>query len=120
MNAVITHLPPLLLAACVALTVLCIGVLIWCALPRTRTQRDADIERQIKTLRDGADHAVATRPRVRAHSAKADHFGAATNMVKPKSCGAGLCRHQADCSDHYCPGRLSASLTGTEARHARH
>jgi len=32
-----------------------------------------------------------------------------------------MCRHQADCSDTYCPGRLSASLAGTqEQRHARH
>jgi hypothetical protein len=40
---------------------------------------------------------------------------------KPKACGGGMCHHRADCSDTYCPGRISASLAGTqEHRHARH
>jgi hypothetical protein len=34
------------------------------------------------------------------------------NASKPKPCGGGQCRHRADCADRYCPGRLSASLTG--------
>ena len=64
MNTLITTLPPILLAFVTLLALLAIGVLIWAALPR-RTRRDADIERQIATLRRHADHAVATRPRVR-------------------------------------------------------
>lgn len=120
MNAIIANLPPVLLAACVALTVLCIGVLIWCALPRTRAQRDADIERQIKSLRDGADHAVQTRPRVRAGRTTVNNQIPPFRPAPPKACGGVLCHHQADCSDHYCPGRLSASLTGTKASHAHH
>ena len=43
----------------------------------------------------------------------------ASKAEKPKACGGGQCRHRADCADTYCPGRLSASLTGTKARHAR-
>jgi hypothetical protein len=27
---------------------------------------------------------------------------------------SGLCRHRADCSDHHCPGRLAANLSGTD------
>ena len=98
----------------VLLAVVLIGFLIQCVLPSPRSSRqcDADIERQIKTLRQGADHAVARRPRVRAGGVKPDQSGAVTKMAKPKACGGGLCRHRADCSDHYCPGRLSASLTG--------
>ena len=64
MTTLITTLPPILLAFVTLLALLAIGVLIWAALPR-RTRRDADIERQIATLRRHADHAVATRPRVR-------------------------------------------------------
>ena len=125
MTTLITHLPPLLLAACVVLAVVSIGVLIWCALPRNTAsrRRDADIERQIATLRQGADHAVAKRPRVRANGCASTpgHLKAAPKAEKPKACGGGQCRHRADCSDHYCPGRLSATLsTGTEARHDRH
>jgi hypothetical protein len=55
---------------------------------------------------------------------EADDFAAEwfepVKAEKPKACGGGQCRHRADCADHYCPGRLSASLTGTEARHAHH
>ena len=122
MNALITTLPPILLAFVTLLALLAIGVLIWAALPR-RTRRDADIERQIATLRRHADHAVATRPRVRANgcSATPGHIKAAppANASKPKSCGGGMCRHRGDCSDTYCPGRLSASLSGSD-HHAHH
>ena len=56
------------IAAAVVILVLCaIGLGIWITLPRSR---DDDIDRQIATLRDGADHSVQTRPRVRAHSSK--------------------------------------------------
>ena len=124
MTTLITTLPPILLAFVTLLALLAIGVLIWAALPR-RTRRDADIERQIATLRRHADHAVATRPRVRANGCHAapGHIKAAppANAAKPKACGGGQCRHRADCSDTYCPGRLSASLAGTpKARHAHH
>ena len=64
MTTLITTLPPILLAFVTLLALLAIGVLIWAALPR-RDRRNADIERQIATLRRHADHAVATRPRVR-------------------------------------------------------
>ena len=102
----------------VLLAVVLIGFLIQCVLPSPRSSRqcDADIERQIATLRNQADRAVARRPRVRANGCAATpgHIKAAptANASKPKACGGGLCRHRADCSDHYCPGRLSASLTG--------
>jgi len=112
---------PYLAALVVALIIAAIGVLIWAALPR-RTRRDADIERQIATLRRHADHAVATRPRVRAngcHAAPGHIKAAPANASKPKACGGGQCRHRSDCSDHYCPGRLSAGLTGSD-HHARH
>ena len=121
MNTLITTLPPVLLAFVTLLALLAIGVLIWSMLPR-RTARDADIERQIASLRRHADHAVATRPRVRANGCHATpgHIKAApTNASKPKACGGGQCRHRSDCSDHYCPGRLSASLSGSD-HHARH
>ena len=122
MNALITTLPPILLAFVTLLALLAIGVLIWAALP-PRTSRDADIERQIATLRRHADHAVATRPRVRANGCHAapGHIKAAppANAAKPKACGGGQCRHRADCSDTYCPGRLSASLSGSD-HHAHH
>ena len=163
MTTLITTLPPILLAFVTLLALLAIGVLIWAALPR-RTRRDADIERQIATLRRHADHAVATRPRVRrvakpwvsllrikrlfavreakkliryspdvraawrrsrrasaALGKTIQEYERAARVVKPKACGGGLCRHRADCSDTYCPGRLSASLSGHEAhRHASH
>ena len=107
-------------ALVVLLVIAAIGVLIWAALPR---RKDADIERQIATLRRHADHAVQTRPRVRANGCHATpgHLKAAPKADKPKACGGGMCHHRADCSDTYCPGRLSASLAGTqEQRHARH
>ena len=116
MTTLITTLAPILLAFVTLVALLAIGVLIWAALPR-RDRRTADIERQIATLRKHADHAVATRPRVRANTCHAmpGHIKAAppANASKQKACGGGLCRHRADCSDHYCPGRLSANLTGT-------
>lgn len=102
---------PWLAALVVALVIVSIGMLIWLALPEPRKGKpNADIERQIKTLRQGADHAVQHRPRVRATSIP--------SATLPKPCGGGLCRHRADCADHHCPGRLAASLTGTEHRHA--
>ena len=107
-------------ALVVLLVIAAIGVLIWAALPR---RKDADIERQIATLRRHADHAVQTRPRVRANGCASTpgHLKAAPKADKPKACGGGMCHHRADCSDTYCPGRLSASLAGTqEQRHARH
>jgi len=113
MNTLITTLPPILLAFVTLLALLALGVLIWSVLPR-RNARDADIERQIATLRRHADHAVATRPRVRAngYAGQAGHIKAAPKADKPKACGGGMCRHRADCSDHHCPGRLAANLSG--------
>jgi len=107
-------------ALVVLLVIAAIGVLIWAALPR---RKDADIERQIASLRHKADHAVQTRPRVRANGCASTpgHLKAAPKADKPKACGGGICHHRADCSDTYCPGRLSASLAGTqEQRHAHH
>ena len=111
---------PYIAALVVLLVIVSIGVLIWACLPER--DRNSDIERQIATLRKGADHAVATRPRVRAngYAGQAGHIKAAPKADKPKACGGGMCRHRADCSDHHCPGRLSSTLTGTEARHAHH
>ena len=111
---------PYIAALVVLLVIVSIGVLIWACLPER--DRNSDIDRQIATLRRHADHAVATRPRVRANGCAATpgHIKAAPGH-KPKACGGGMCRHRADCSDTYCPGRLSASLSGTEARrHASH
>lgn len=124
MNTLITTLPDIMMAFFVLVSIIAIGVLIWRVLPR-RTARDADIERQIASLRRHADQDVATRPRVRANGCHSlpGHIKAAppANASKPKACGGGQCRHRADCSDTYCPGRLSASLSGTEARrHASH
>jgi len=105
-------------ALVVLLVIAAIGVLIWAALPR---RKDADIERQIASLRHKADHAVQTRPRVRANGCASTpgHLKAAPKADKPKACGGGMCHHRADCSDTYCPGRISASLAGTqEHRHA--
>ena len=113
MNTLITTLSPILLAFVTLLALLALGVLIWFVLSR-RNARDADIERQIATLRQGADHAVQHRPRVRANGCAATpgHLKAVPKAEKPKACGGGQCRHRADCADRYCPGRLSASLTG--------
>ena len=124
MTTALHQLPAIVLAFITLAALLAIGVLIWQALPR-RNARERDIERQIATLRKGADHAVQHRPRVRANGCHSlpGHIKAAppANASKPKSCGGGQCRHRADCSDTYCPGRLSASLSGTEARrHASH
>lgn len=126
MSTLIATLPPVLLALVTLVALLAIGTLVWIALPPRSAQarRDADIQRQIATLRKGADHSVATRPRVRANSCHSmpGHVKAAPVApgmgnplsAKPKACGGGICRHQADCSDLYCPGRLSASIAGTE------
>ena len=110
---------PYLAALVVLLVVASIGVLIWACLPER--DRNSDIERQIATLRRHADHAVQTRPRVRANGCASTpgHLKAAPKADKPKACGGGMCHHRADCSDTYCPGRISASLAGTqEHRHA--
>ena len=153
---------PYIAALVVLLVIVSIGVLIWACLPER--DRNSDIDRQIATLRRHADHAVATRPRVRrvakpwvsllrikrlfavreakkliryspdvraawrrsrrasaALGKTIQEYERAARVVKPKACGGGLCRHRADCSDTYCPGRLSASLSGHEAhRHASH
>jgi len=112
---------PYIAALVVLLVIVSIGVLIWACLPER--DRNSDIERQIATLRRHADHAVQTRPRVRANGCASTpgHLKAAPKADKPKACGGGICHHRADCSDTYCPGRLSASLAGTqEHRHARH
>ena len=112
---------PYIAALVVLLVIVSIGVLIWACLPER--DRNSDIDRQIATLRRHADHAVQTRPRVRANGCASTpgHLKAAPKADKPKACGGGMCHHRADCSDTYCPGRLSASLAGTqEQRHARH
>ena len=121
MTTALHQLPAIVLAFITLAALLAIGVLIWQALPR-RSARERDIERQIATLRKGADHAVQHRPRVRANGCAATpgHLKAVPKAEKPKACGGGQCRHRADCADTYCPGRLSASLTGTKARHAHH
>lgn len=110
---------PYIAALVVLLVIVSIGVLIWACLPER--DRNSDIERQIASLRHKADHAVQTRPRVRANGCHATpgHLKAAPKADKPKACGGGMCHHRADCSDTYCPGRISASLAGTqEHRHA--
>ncbi len=112
---------PYIAALVVLLVIVSIGVLIWACLPER--DRNSDIERQIATLRRHADHAVQTRPRVRANGCASTpcHLKAAPKADKPKACGGGMCRQRADCADTYCPGRLSASLAGTqEHRHAHH
>ena len=116
MTTALHHLPAIVLAFFILVALLAIGVLIWQAMPR-RSARERDIERQIATLRQGADHAVRNRPRVRANGCAATpgHLKAAPKAEKPKACGGGLCRHQADCSDVYCPGRLAATLSGTKS-----
>jgi hypothetical protein len=110
---------PYIAALVVLLVIVSIGVLIWACLPER--DRNSDIERQIASLRRHADHAVQTRPRVRANGCASTpgHLKAAPKADKPKACGGGMCHHRADCSDTYCPGRISASLAGTqEHRHA--
>ncbi len=113
--AALLHHEPAIAAALLVLALLIIGLAIWILLP-PQDDREADIERQIATLRKGADHAVATRPRVRAngYAGQAGHIKAAPKADKPKACGGGMCRHRADCSDHHCPGRLAANLSGTD------
>ena len=70
---------------------------------------EADMARQIATLRKDADAAVAQRPRVRAH-------GAPLAGLHTESASAlwlrGVCCHSADCADVHCPGRLQARLDG--------
>ena len=118
---------PYIAALVVLLVIVSICVLIWACLPER--DRNSDIDRQIASLRRHADQDVATRPRVRAGGYQPiGHTGPVkapprnpSGVTKPKSCGGGQCRHRADCSDTYCPGRLSASLAGTpKARHAHH
>ena len=112
--ATLLTLMPWVAAAIVVLVLAAIALAVWMILPEARERdRMSDIDRQIASLRKSADHSVATRPRVRANSTP-------SAASKHKACGGGMCRHRADCSDHYCPGRMSATLTGTEARHARH
>ena len=96
----ITAAPAWLLAIVVIGTIGAIGALIWSALPKRRS-RDADIDRQIATLRNQADRAVSRRPRVRANGCAATpgHIKAVPKAEKPKACGGGQCRHRADCSD---------------------
>jgi hypothetical protein len=92
-------------------------------LPARASIANSDIDRQIATLRRHADQDVQRRPRVRANGCASTpgHLKAAPKADKPKACGGGICHHRADCSDTYCPGRLSASLAGTqEQRHAHH
>ena len=103
---------PWLAVFIVLLVLASIGVLILACLPERN--RDSDIERQIQSLRRHADHAVATRPRVRANgcAGQSGHIKSAPKADKPKACGGGMCRHRADCSDHHCPGRLAATLSG--------
>ena len=112
---------PYIAALVVLLVIVSIGVLIWACLPER--DRNSDIERQIASLRRHADHAVATRPRVRANGCAATpgHIKAAppANASKPKACGGGMCRQRANCSDTYCPGRLAANLAGSD-HHAHH
>ena len=127
---------PYIAALVVLLVIVSIGVLIWACLPER--DRNSDIDRQIASLRRHADQDVATRPRERANGCAATPGyikatpkaalptgvpvpDAARFINVPQPCGGGQCRHRADCSDTYCPGRLSASLSGTEARrHASH
>ncbi len=113
--AALLHHQPAIAIALLVLALLIIGLAIWILLPRA-DEREADIERQIQSLRRHADHAVATRPRVRAngYAGQAGHIKAAPKADKPKACCGGMCRHRADCSDHHCPGRLAANLSGTD------
>ena len=60
MTTALHQLPAIVLAFITLAALLAIGVLIWQALPR-RNARERDIERQIATLRKGADHAVQHR-----------------------------------------------------------
>lgn len=111
----LTTLPAWLVALLAPLLLLCIGCLIWAILPkRTATaRRNADIDRQIATLRKGADHSVATRPRVRAGGYQpAGSVGPvnAPPRAPDKPCGGGLCRKRIDCADNYCPGKYEARI----------
>ena len=114
----------------VPLVMLCIAILIWLLLPRRNALRDADIERQIATLRRHADHSVTHRPRLRGNGCSQPsptHIKAvphAPQATTPKLCGGGQCRHRADCHDHHCPGAVGARLDALrrtlDARHAQH
>lgn len=137
----LTALPGWMVAFLVPLLLLCLACLIWAILPRRApsSRRDAAIERQIATLRKGADHSVTHRPRVRANGCSQPaptHIKAAPkntppsgiqapaavkfiSVPAPKPCGGGLCRHRADCADHHCPGRQAATLAGARD-HAHH
>ena len=120
MDFIIWLLPALAVGAPLGLLA---GLAIWhLSQPaRRKARRQADIERQIATLRDGADHAVKTRPRLRAGVHVGPHTNPPPTEKRPppppappalKPCGGGLCRHRANCADHYCPGRMAAGLSG--------
>ncbi len=122
-----TTLPAWLLTLLVPFAMFCLAVLIWAILPRRApsARRNADIERQIATLRRHADHSVTHRPRVRGNGCTQPaptHIKAAPqapHAAKPRPCGGGLCRHRADCADHHCPGRPVAT-PARAPRHATH
>ena len=118
--AALLHHQPAIAAVLVVLALLIIYLVIWIMLPR-RADRADDIERQIATLRQSADHSVATRPRLRAGTPAGWHSNPPPTYKRPppppappalKPCGGGFCRHRADCADHYCPGRMAAGLSG--------
>lgn len=113
-------LPAWLIALLVPLLLLYIGCLIWDILPRRTPagRRNADIERQIATLRKSADHSVATRPRVRAGGYQPIATPGAVKApprAPGKPCGGGLCRKRLDCADAYCPGKTEARLAELQA-----
>ena len=73
-----------------------------------------DVEREMKEdwERVQSDHRVLKRPLPpRPHTVLEERV-LAQMQRDGKPCGGGQCRHRADCADRYCPGRLSASLTG--------
>lgn len=119
---IFTALPPIVAGFVGLLAPLCIGVILWAILPRrvpgSTARRNADIEHQIATLRKGADHSVATRPRVRAGGYQP--IGVAGTVKAPprapsKPCGGGQCRKRIDCADHDCPGKVEARMADRQA-----
>lgn len=106
---ILTALPPIVAGFIGLLAPLCIAVILWAVLPR----RNADIDRQIDTLRKSADHSVSTRPRVRAGGYQP--IGSVGPVKAPprapgKPCGGGMCRKRMDCPDQHCPGKVEARL----------
>lgn len=85
--------------------------------PAARNRDEADMARQIATLRRSADKAVASRPRVRATSLPV------ASAVATESTGKvwlrGVCCHEADCPDVHCPGRLQAQLDAMTPKAAK-